>query len=121
MSRPWRIGLGVLILAVLVAAGVLWWLDRAEPIPTAVPAAAPTVGSCWTVDPAKTRAPLPRPRAPVGCAQPHTAQGYQVGPGGAGTRWRTPHVKASTPASSSGPTPSPRRTPPSTRPRWPRR
>src|SRR2546427_1725080 len=79
MPRPWRIGLGVLTLAVLVAAGVLWWLDRAEPIPTAVPAAAPTVGSCWTVDPAKARAALPWPGAPVGCAQPHTPEGYHVG------------------------------------------
>lgn len=52
MSRPWRIRLPVVLVAALVAAGALWWFTRPEQIPTAVPAGAPPVGSCWTVDPA---------------------------------------------------------------------
>ncbi len=79
MSRPWRVGLVVLVVGVIVAVGALWWANRAEPIPTAVPAAAPTVGSCWTVDPATARSALPWPGGQVECAKPHTAEVYHVG------------------------------------------
>jgi hypothetical protein len=79
VSRRWRVGLGVLVVAVLVGAGVLAWINRDEPIPTTVPAAAPRVGSCWTVDAAAAQRALPWPGAPVDCGQPHTAEVYHVG------------------------------------------
>jgi hypothetical protein len=79
VSGRWRIGLAVLVVAVLAVAGVVAWVNRDEPIPTAVPAGAPKVGSCWTVDAATARGALPWPAGQVDCAQPHTAEVYHVG------------------------------------------
>jgi hypothetical protein len=68
------------IVAVVVLLGVVMWLlNRPDPIPGAVPAGAPQVGSCWQVDPAAAHDAFPWPGAAVPCATAHSAEVFHVG------------------------------------------
>jgi hypothetical protein len=71
----------VIIFVALVAAvvGGAYWLSRPAEVSAAVPKAAPPVGSCWKVDSATAAKPFPWPGRPVGCADPHTVEVFQVG------------------------------------------
>jgi Septum formation len=75
-----RARLVVAVVVVLAVAGVAtWWFTRDKPVPSAMPSTAPTVGSCWRVDPGTVRNAFPWPGAPLGCASLHTAEVYQRG------------------------------------------
>jgi hypothetical protein len=79
MARSWRRRLALVGVLAVGAAGVVWWINRGESIPTHPPAGAPRVGSCWTVSPQTAKRALPWPGRPVDCAGPHTAEVYHVG------------------------------------------
>ncbi|GAA5196910.1 hypothetical protein GCM10023322_66910 [Rugosimonospora acidiphila] len=68
------------VVVVVLAIGVLeWTLNRSDPIPSAVPAGAPAVGSCAQVDPSAARGLLPWPGGSVACTAGHTTEVYHVG------------------------------------------
>jgi hypothetical protein len=79
MSRR-TVGMLAAIVAAVVAVGaVMWWLNRPDPIPSAIPAGAPRVGSCWRVDPAAARESFPWKGTAVPCSAGHTAEVFHVG------------------------------------------
>jgi hypothetical protein len=70
------------VIAIVVLAGIgggLWLANRDAPIPSATPATAPAVGSCWDVDAATLTRPLPWPGHAVACTAPHTAEVFYTG------------------------------------------
>jgi hypothetical protein len=68
------------IVAVVVALGVaMWLLNRPDPVPSAVPAGAPQVGSCWQVDGAAVHDAFPWKGTAVPCSAGHTAEVFHVG------------------------------------------
>ncbi len=77
-----RVVLIVVVLA-LAGAGGYWLLrDTSRKIPHSPPAGAPSVGSCWKVDPAGAKAAFPWPGGPVDCAGEHRVEVFHVGQAG---------------------------------------
>ncbi len=76
-----RNGKFLLIAALVVVLGgaVFWWYSRPEAVPTKPPAAAPAVGSCWSVDATAARTAFPWSGSPVDCTASHTAEVYYLG------------------------------------------
>ncbi len=76
----------VLLIVVVLAltGGSAYWLlrDTSRKIPHTPPAAAPRVGSCWTVDVAGAKAAFPWAGGPVDCAGAHTVEVFHVGQAG---------------------------------------
>ncbi len=76
MSRRWA-GLAVFAVALVVAAGVAFWLTRPSSGAADVgrkPDRLPAPGSCWTVDSSAALGAFPWPGEPVDCAVEHTAE-----------------------------------------------
>jgi hypothetical protein len=67
------------VLAVAAIGGSAWALNRPDPVPGTLPATAPAIGSCWSVDPPAAHGPFPWPGAATSCLTAHTAEVYHVG------------------------------------------
>jgi hypothetical protein len=79
------VGIAVFVVAVLVIGGGAYALSRPaaqRAIPSTAPSGAPTVGSCWQVDPSVAAQALPWPGSSLGCTAAHTVEIFYVGQAG---------------------------------------
>lgn len=79
MSRRRLLPTAIAALVLAVVISLLWWVNRSKPIPSTPPSSAPTVGSCWNLDPATAAGQAPWPGKPVDCAAAHTVEVFYVG------------------------------------------
>ncbi len=78
MNRRTLIPLSAAVLVLAVAGGLLWWVNRSGSIPT-TSQSAPSIGSCWNLDPDTAGRQAPWPGQPVDCSSAHTVEVFYVG------------------------------------------
>ncbi|HKT02586.1 MAG TPA: septum formation family protein [Rugosimonospora sp.] len=73
MNRK-RLIIGAAVVVVAAAAVAIWFATRPPPVSAKMPAAAPAVGTCWSVDSATAQGTLPWSGGAVSCSAAHTAE-----------------------------------------------